>query len=330
MNAKRSFSFLFGILTLTLSAGNCFDADDLVQIFNSGNALESSSDWEILPGYEKFNYEVDVANEFIQFSTSSNLTFWQYHKRKSSAYAIYGSISEMRFLNLYVDYPCANDLIEELFDEVESVDLANGKSVSPSQFDEPPFAMPSMRIEYEGLYFFVIQHNGGISQILVSNLKEYIQPVEEAAPSNVLAEHYNEIIEEDEESGSSENETTEESFNFTQVEHGPIAANCSETLSNEENSICLQNTITQTIIDEFRFPALAREAGIGGKVWISFIIEKDGSINYVSVVRSSGTPCIDLAALSALAQVPDFKRPARVGDRAVRMSYAIPINAQLN
>src|SRR5581483_6251990 len=37
-----------------------------------------------------------------------------------------------------------------------------------------------------------------------------------------------------------------------------------------------------------RYPGAAQEAGVGGKVWLSFIIEKDGNLSNITVERSAG------------------------------------------
>jgi protein TonB len=72
---------------------------------------------------------------------------------------------------------------------------------------------------------------------------------------------------------------------------------------------------------------MARQMGIQGKVWVSFIIEKDGRITDVTVDRGVDK-LLDEEAVRVVKLFPKMT-PAKVGGRAVRMRYSLPINARL-
>lgn len=77
-----------------------------------------------------------------------------------------------------------------------------------------------------------------------------------------------------------------------------------------------------------RFPAMAQDAGVGGKVFLSFIIEKDGHLTDIKLVRKAGYG-FDEEALRVLKLAPAWK-PGKQNGSPVRVQYTIPINFQLN
>ena len=60
----------------------------------------------------------------------------------------------------------------------------------------------------------------------------------------------------------------------------------------QENNIqadrCTQMTVISIVPDEIVYPEVAKEAGVEGTVYVSFIIEKDGSVNEVNALRGVG------------------------------------------
>jgi protein TonB len=77
-----------------------------------------------------------------------------------------------------------------------------------------------------------------------------------------------------------------------------------------------------------RFPAAAQEDGISGKVFLSFIIEKDGHLSNITVDRPAGHG-FDEEALRVLKLAKAWK-PGMQNGQAVRVKYSIPINFQLS
>jgi protein TonB len=76
-----------------------------------------------------------------------------------------------------------------------------------------------------------------------------------------------------------------------------------------------------------RYPALARENGLSGKVWLSFIIERDGKLSNIEVIRPAGNG-FDEEATRVLRLAPAWK-PGKQNGQLVRVKYTIPINFQL-
>ena len=77
-----------------------------------------------------------------------------------------------------------------------------------------------------------------------------------------------------------------------------------------------------------RFPYAAQEEGVSGRVILSFIIEKDGSLSNISVERQAGHS-FDEEALRVLKLARAWK-PGMQNGQPVRVRYDIPINFQLS
>lgn len=75
------------------------------------------------------------------------------------------------------------------------------------------------------------------------------------------------------------------------------------------------------------YPALARENGITGRVFMNFIVDKDGNIKDVKVLRGIGGGC-DEEATRVIKAMPNWK-PGKQNGRAVQVSFNVPINFTL-
>lgn len=72
-----------------------------------------------------------------------------------------------------------------------------------------------------------------------------------------------------------------------------------------------------------KYPPIAQENGIQGKVYVSFIVEKDGSVTDVKVVRSVD-PNLDKAAIEAIKKMPKWKPGMQTG-KPVRCRFTQPV-----
>lgn len=124
-------------------------------------------------------------------------------------------------------------------------------------------------------------------------------------------------------------EATDEVLSFVNVENKPVFPGCEDEPTEDARFQCFQRQIQVRIAQNFEFPELSRQMGSQGKVWIDFVIEKDGSISNVTIARSSGDENIDNEAVRVIRNHLPKMIPAKVGGRAVRMNYTVPINARL-
>jgi protein TonB len=77
-----------------------------------------------------------------------------------------------------------------------------------------------------------------------------------------------------------------------------------------------------------KYPAVARENNTQGKVFVSFVCEKDGSLTDVKVARGIGDGC-DEEAVRVIKASPHWK-PGIQNGRPVRVAYSVPINFTLS
>lgn len=77
------------------------------------------------------------------------------------------------------------------------------------------------------------------------------------------------------------------------------------------------------MVSNLKYPALAIRGGVEGKVYVAFVVEKDGSITGASVVKGIGGGC-DEEALRVLKAMPAWN-PGRQNGNAVRVKITVPV-----
>lgn len=76
------------------------------------------------------------------------------------------------------------------------------------------------------------------------------------------------------------------------------------------------------------YPIAAIERGVEGRVYVNFVIEKDGSITNVKVSQGIGSGC-DEEAVRLVKSMPKWN-PAKRHGQPVRVRYSIPVVFELN
>ena len=76
-----------------------------------------------------------------------------------------------------------------------------------------------------------------------------------------------------------------------------------------------------------RYPAIAKEYNITGKVYVSFIVDKQGSVTNVKIVRGVDKN-LDAEALRVVSLLPKYK-PGKQRGKAVVVPYSLPIIFQV-
>ncbi len=79
---------------------------------------------------------------------------------------------------------------------------------------------------------------------------------------------------------------------------------------------------------KIRYPRQARIMGIQGKVFVQFVVEKDGYISQVKIVRGIGESC-DNEALRVVSSAPAWN-PGKQRGKPVRVKMVLPISFKLN
>ena len=85
--------------------------------------------------------------------------------------------------------------------------------------------------------------------------------------------------------------------------------------------------LMQYIASAIQYPAMAINANVQGRVIIQFIVEKDGSVTKVRVLRGVDA-ALDKEAVRVVSMSPKWK-PGKQRDRAVPVTYTFPVIFQL-
>ena len=80
--------------------------------------------------------------------------------------------------------------------------------------------------------------------------------------------------------------------------------------------------------ENVQYPAEAEKAGIQGRVILTFVVEKDGSISKPTVVKSVD-PLLDAEAVRVISAMPNWK-PGKQNGKVVRVKYTVPLSFNLD
>ena len=89
-----------------------------------------------------------------------------------------------------------------------------------------------------------------------------------------------------------------------------------------------EQKLMEFLKDNLIYPSKAKDAGIKGKVFVEFYIEKDGTVCDAKVLRGIGYGC-DEEALRVIGLMPKWS-PGKQRGKAVRVRYTLPINFKLD
>ena len=112
---------------------------------------------------------------------------------------------------------------------------------------------------------------------------------------------------------------------FAVIEDVPIFHGC-ENVSKAERRDCFQDQMNKHIRKNFRYPEIAQEMGIQGRVYVNFIISKDGSITNIRMRGPDKN--LEKEAERIISRLPNMT-PGKQRGRAVRVPFSIPITFRL-
>lgn len=85
-----------------------------------------------------------------------------------------------------------------------------------------------------------------------------------------------------------------------------------------------ESTLLKYIAKNTVYPEGARINKIQGKVVVRLVVEKDGSVSNVAVVKGVN-PLLDAEAVRVVSSLPKFESPGKKGGSVVAVHYMIPI-----
>ncbi|MDE7092515.1 MAG: energy transducer TonB, partial [Muribaculaceae bacterium] len=88
-----------------------------------------------------------------------------------------------------------------------------------------------------------------------------------------------------------------------------------------------EEALLKYIGDHLRYPTMAAENNIQGRVVVSFVVTKTGKIGEVKILRARD-PDLDKEAIRVVKSLPDFI-PGKMNGQAVNVWYNLPVNFKL-
>ncbi len=88
-----------------------------------------------------------------------------------------------------------------------------------------------------------------------------------------------------------------------------------------------QSEMYKFINSNIKYPSAAQRANISGRVFVKFVVERDGSIGAVEVLKGIGFGC-DEEAIRVIKSMPKWN-PGKQNGKAVRVYYNMPVFYQL-
>ncbi|MFT6838935.1 MAG: protein TonB [Sediminicola sp.] len=110
---------------------------------------------------------------------------------------------------------------------------------------------------------------------------------------------------------------------FAVIEDVPVFPGCE---NEKDKRACFNDMMQQHIRKNFRYPEIAQEMGVQGRVSVMFVIQKDGSIGNVRMRGPDQN--LEKEAQRIIAKLPRMI-PGKQRGRAVRVPFSIPITFKL-
>ena len=119
---------------------------------------------------------------------------------------------------------------------------------------------------------------------------------------------------------------------FKVVEQMPRFPGCEDSGGSEaEKAQCAQKKLLEYIYKNIKYPAIARENGIQGRVVIQFVVEKNGTVTDARVVRDIGAGCGEeaLRVVNSMNDMSQKWTPGKQRGKAVRVQFTLPVSFKL-
>lgn len=119
---------------------------------------------------------------------------------------------------------------------------------------------------------------------------------------------------------------------FVVVEDMPTFPGCSNLPDRAARKACSDEKLMAFLYENVSYPDIARENGVEGTVVVQFVVNTDGSITDMRVLRDIGGGCGDeaLRLVAAMNELPERWTPGKQRGMPVRVMYTLPIRFKLN
>ena len=122
----------------------------------------------------------------------------------------------------------------------------------------------------------------------------------------------------------------EDDLPHRRVEHMPTFPGCSGDTEMERRS-CTEQALLRYVSKHLTYPAIARENNVTGTVVLQFVIDRDGLMKDIKLLRDIGAGCGNAAykVVHDLADTMGAWKPGRQQGRPVPVLYTLPVRMQL-
>lgn len=196
----------------------------------------------------------------------------------------------------------SNQAANNIVDETVEANLENIKTDKDDAPPPPPPPPPPPALEQQVKF---------TAPVVVDSVEE---DVELATSDDIVTTTTNEEVTEEVVETEEVIQEEEEVVNFYVIEEKP------EYPGGEE-------ALLKYIADNTKYPEIAKENNIQGKVFVEFVIQKDGSVGDVKILRGVD-PYLDAEAVRVVKSLPKWS-PGKQRGKAVKVSFQVPINFKL-
>jgi len=118
-----------------------------------------------------------------------------------------------------------------------------------------------------------------------------------------------------------------EEIPFVLIENAPVFPGCENEKTEKDKRACFQSQMLKHIQKNFRYPEMAQEMGLEGRVSVMFTVQTDGSIGNVRLRGPHES--LESEAARIISKLPRLI-PGKQRGTAVKVPYSIPITFKLN
>ncbi|HAS19181.1 MAG TPA: energy transducer TonB [Flavobacteriaceae bacterium] len=118
-----------------------------------------------------------------------------------------------------------------------------------------------------------------------------------------------------------EEEVEEIDVPFAVIEDVPVYPGC-ENVEKDQLRTCFQDKINKHILKNFRYPEIAQEMGIQGRVYVNFVISKEGNITNIKMRGPDKN--LEKEAHRIISLLPNIT-PGKQRGKPVNVPFSIPI-----
>jgi protein TonB len=123
-------------------------------------------------------------------------------------------------------------------------------------------------------------------------------------------------------------EIIDENEIFIRVEVMPALGDCN-MLDNDSRAKCTEDAIRAFISENIRIPQSVKDRGESGKVFVSFVVNKQGNVDEVKILRGmAGAKDLDKEVKRVINLLPQFTPGEQTGRKA-SVRYTIPIDVRI-